>query len=379
MIKLHHAIKLLFTLFMAGDVSAQAWVQIGGSEITHFNFERVGQIISPTPDMNGPGPYYTCLVDMNDVEEFPFEYALYFSTDHVGAGSGIWLYVCNGIPSVAEHWKSYDQAVHDGDFDYLESKPAQNPIFVDTTQGSSTETPHANVIDGTVYMTYHNAHVGEHGSQSTILSTSPDGVNFSRINGDQDSVILHQERSGYEHTGYFRWGPNPFAGVAYDYVGYSLYGGGKNFRSAMWGSNNAIDWDLVEVFIPTEGYAVEGDNILIWHQLDPNTITSIGNGEYIAITTGGNRASGAEARIVEAYEIFLADDGKTMTRQSRKIMAQGVAGADDEEEVAEPTTIRIGDTWHMIYVGVKNGGGVNTVLGATGKLNMNAPVSQPLP
>ena len=64
--------------------------------------------------------------------------------------------LCSGDPTDAKNWKSYDQAVADGNFDYLENKPVANPIFVDTTQGRQTETPHANIIDNTVYMTYHN-------------------------------------------------------------------------------------------------------------------------------------------------------------------------------------------------------------------------------
>jgi len=46
--------------------------------------------------------------------------------------------------------------VADGDFDYLNDKPRANPIYIDKKQGSQTETPHANVIDGVVYMTYYH-------------------------------------------------------------------------------------------------------------------------------------------------------------------------------------------------------------------------------
>jgi len=46
--------------------------------------------------------------------------------------------------------------------------------------------------------------------------------------------------------------------------------------------------------------------------------------------------------------------------------------------LAEATTVRIGDTWHMIYVGTNNAGRTNTVLSATGKLNQQAPKSPPL-
>ena len=78
--------------------------------------------------MSDPGPYYPSLVEMRAVPNFPFEYALYFSTDHHRHEGGIWLYLCNGIPTEPKNWKSYDQAVKDGDFNYLSVKPKKNPI-----------------------------------------------------------------------------------------------------------------------------------------------------------------------------------------------------------------------------------------------------------
>ena len=144
----------------------------------------------PTPaNIPEPGPYYTCLVPMKDVESFPFDYALYFSPDHHRGEGGIWLYVCSGDPTDASNWTSYDDAVVAGHFDHLVNKPAANPIHLDNVQGTGhTETPHANVIDGVVYLTYHKNGI-EH-TQRTMLATSSDGVNFARINGDDDSVVL---------------------------------------------------------------------------------------------------------------------------------------------------------------------------------------------
>ncbi len=347
------------------------------SSTTHFTFKKHGKLISHPLNMNNPGPYYTCLVKMTGVKNFPYDYVLYFSTDHDDGKGGIWMYVCNGLPTVVDNWKSYDQAVEEGDFDYLSQKPMGNPIFIDTVQGSQTETPHANVLDGIVYMTYHNVGAGR--NQSTLLATSEDGVNFSRINGNKDSVILdYTGEPGDGHTGYFRWGVNPFSGVKYKYIGYSLHGGGYDYNSAMWASDNAIDWEKLEVFGPKEGLTVEEEYLLIWHELDPNSIVSLGNGEYTAICAAGNRAFGAMARVVELYQIFLANDGRTLTRKCRKIVAQGTDGSDDEEEVAEPTTVVIGDTWHMIYVGARAQGSSNTVMAASGKLNTFAPENSAL-
>lgn len=347
---------------------------------THFTFEKTGELISRPEGMPKPGPYYTTLVKMDDVERFPYEYALYFSTDHASGKGGIWLYVCNGLPTEAGNWVSYDRAVAAGKFDYLPDKPAANPIFVDTVQGRQTETPHANIIDRTVYMTYHNVAAGH--NQSTLLATSKDGVNFARINGDKDSVILDydpKKEVGDGHTGYFRWRPNPFPGVEHKYVGYALHGGGDDFHGSMWGSDDAIHWEKLQVFDSIEGYAVDGNRIVRRRTIDPGSIVDLGDGEYVAICSLGHRSSGGRARVLEFYEIYLADDGKTLTRECRKILGNGPAGALDEEELDEATTIVIGDTWHMIYVGTSEKGRRNTVMGAVGRFDGSAPRSERLP
>jgi hypothetical protein len=340
---------------------------------THFTLTKKGALIPRPKGMPKPGPYYTCLVNMAEVRRFPYEYALYFSTDHANGKGGIWLYLCNGNPTEAGNWKSYDKAVADGDFDYIKKKPKANPIFVDKVQGRQTETPYANVIRGTVYMTYHNA--GTRSGQSTLLATSEDGVNFDRINGDKDSIVVEQ---GRRHTGYLRWGPNPFSGVKHKYVGYSLYGGGRGSPLAMWGSNDALKWDRLAIFRPIYGHAIDKGKIIKWLNMDPNSIRDLGNGEYVAICGGGTRGSGNSTRLCELYEIFLADDGKTLTRKSRKILAKGPPGADDEEEVSTPTSAVLDGTWHVIYVGTKNRAGVNTVMGASGTFNKSAARSQTL-
>ena len=348
----------------------------GNDQCTHFSFKKRGKLISRPTGMPKPGPYYTCLVKMDGVDRFPYKYALYFSTDHDAGKGGIWLYVANGDPTDADSWKSYDQTVADGDFDYLQNKPVANPIFFDSVQGRQTETPHANVIDGTVYMTYHNVGAGH--NQSTLLATSPDGVNFTRIHGKNDSVILDydpRKEVGNGHTGYLRWRPNPFPDLDYKYVGYSLHGGGDDFYGAMWASNDAIHWDKLQVFDAIEGHAVEGNRIIRRRSIDPNSITDLGNGEFVAICSLGHRSSGGRPRRLELYEIFLGSDGKALTRRGRKILSNGPADSYDAEELETPTTIVIGNKWHMLYVGTRNKARENTVMGAVGTLDLSAPRS----
>ena len=347
-------------------------------EKRYFNFEKKGLLFETPSNMPEPGPYYPCLVPMDVLDHFPFDFALYFSTDHHGGRGGIWLYLCNGVPSESENWKSYDQAVADGHFDYMAEKPRKNPIFVDRIQGRHhTETPHVNIIDGKVFMTYH------HGKlfglwQQTLLATSSDGINFERIHGRKSSVILKAWGNG-GHTGYFRWAVNPFHRVEHGYIGYSLHGGGKNYHSAMWGSNDALKWDKLHVFTPREGLAMKDDDlIMIWHEINPNAVEKIGEDEYVLISAGGNRASGGEARVVKLFEIFLAGDGKTLTRECREVLSNGPLGSLDCEEAAEPTMVKIGDAWHMIYIGTCNNAQRNSVMAATGTFHPKAEPSKKL-
>ncbi|OGJ90378.1 MAG: hypothetical protein A2268_10170 [Candidatus Raymondbacteria bacterium RifOxyA12_full_50_37] len=114
--------------------------------------------------------------------------------------------------------------------------------------------------------------------------------------------------------------------------------------------------------------------IMIWHEINPNAVERIGEDEFVVVSAGGNRASGVATRVVELYEIFLAGDGRTLTRESRKVLARGPASAGDSEEAAEPTLARIRDAWHLVYVGASQKGKLNTVMAATGSFNPDAPL-----
>ncbi len=341
---------------------------------THFSFTKHGTLISRPPEMRKPGPFWPSIVKMNNVESFPFDYALYYSTDH-GKKGGIWLSVCSGDLTKPDNWKTYDQALVDGDFDYLEQKPKSNPIFIDTTQGRQTETPHANVIDGTVYMTYHNCGAGHR--QSTLLSISKDGVNLRRINGRKDSVILDynpRKESGNGHTGYFRWGPNRFSGLNWKYVGYSLHGGGAKPHYAMWGSNDIIHWKKLEILDASAGNCSIKGHRLSWPHIDPNSITPLGNGEYVAISAIREPSHGGSGSRSDIYEIVLSSKGNRLTRVPRKVLPDGLPGTDDERM---PSSIVVDDTWYMVYLAKKGRGksGPNELHMASGKLDIKAPKS----
>jgi hypothetical protein len=193
-------------------------------------------------------------------------------------------------------------------------------------------------------MTYHNLRAGA--KQATLLATSKDGVNFKRINGNKNSVILKGEpRQG--HTGYFRWGSNRFSELDYKYIGYSLYGEGHD---AMWGSNDIIRWKRLESLDLSVGNCSVKDRRMVWHDIDPNSITPLGNEEYVAISTIREPAHGGHGSNSGIYEIFLSSKGNCLTRVSRKILPDGRPGTGDERLA---NSIVVGDTWYIIYLAKK--------------------------
>jgi hypothetical protein len=324
------------------------------------------------------GAYYPCLVKMDGIKDFPYEYALFFSTDHASDKGGIWLYLKNGHPSEAIGWISYDEALSEGSFDYLDVKPAGNPIFVDTVVGRQTETPHANIIDGRICMTYHN-YLEYRNWQATMMAISEDGINFRKIS-EKDSAILLKPDDFLNHSGYFRWGRNIFTGVHYKYIGYSLRRGSIDHRSSVWGSDDAIHWDELQMINGwnTDLSVPEVDRFLIWHEMDPASIRKISDNEYVAICCAGTKAAGKMKRTTELYEIFLGPDGYTQTRMARKIIGIGDAGSEDSEECSSASTMLAGDSLHMVYVGTTGEGKINTVMGAVGDFSKKANPSPTL-
>jgi hypothetical protein len=335
-----------------------------------YEFNKVGPLVAPPTSINRDNPtigaYYTTVVNMDSIPGFPYKYAMYFSTDHARDKGGIWLYLCNGNPTEIANWISYDEALSQGKFDYIFEKPTRNPIYIDTISGFQTETPHANIIEGKVFMSYHNI-LNDKMGQATMMANSSDGINFTRICVGERGIILPIKKF-LNHTGYFRWGKNPFSKVYYKYIGYSLRKGTIDYRSAMWGSNDCLQWfELHRINGWNTGKALpENDRYIIWHEIDPNSIKKINENEYVVLTAGGSRAAGAMNRITELYEFYLASDGITQTRMARKVLTVGNSTSYDAEECSSPVTIECRDSIYLIYVGTAHNGYINTVMGATG-------------
>jgi len=157
-------------------------------------------------------------------------------------------------------------------------------------------------------------------------------------------------------------------------MGYSLRRGTVDYRSSMWGSNDAIHWDELQMINgwKTDQGIPEADRFLIWHEMDPTSVRKIKGNEYVAICCAGTRAAGKMERVTELYEVFLAPDGCTQTRMARKIIGVGGKGSDDSEECSSSAMTSIGDSLNMIYVGTTEAGKINTIMGAVGVFNPNA-------
>lgn len=332
------------------------------------HFSPVGPLIHRPESMPDPGPYFPSLVDLSQFSGVPFDAALYFSTDHHGGEGGVYAYFCRGSILEASNWISYDGAVGQGLLKPKGFFGSKNPLFLDEVQGNGhTETPHANVVEGKVFLTYHKNNIPP--TQKTLLATSEDVISFERVNGKEDSVILSYEPKtsyGDGHTGYFRWAENPFSGVDAKYVGYSLHGGGNDFFSAFWISENGEEWERKNVLKPIEGWGVEDPDMMItWHGLDPSSIEKLEDGSYCALCDISTRSSGADARKIHLAALHLAEDGVTLLSPV-KVVLKAEKGLDSEE-VATSTSLGVKDgVLEILYIGTTEEASKNTIMGAKG-------------
>lgn len=316
-------------------------------------FSKAGQVIAKPAEMtSGNGCYYSMAVDMSSVPNFPRRYAVYFSTDHAAGNGGIYLYITNDLTNQS-NYKSYTQAVIDGDFNYLSTKPSANPIYVDTIIGNQTETPEVRVIDGTVVLTYQNAGAGN--NQSTIRAKGVDGVNFTRdkIIIDYDNFTPAVAEIGDAHTGYFKWNVNKFSGVPYRYVGYSLHGGQTKPVMAQWGSNDPVngDWYLVDLMHRVAGRAKPPvGRFLEWNSIDLNTVRQMPDGNYLVLCDYENPSAGGGARDGALYEVILDSSGRTVVSQPIEVIPRGASGFD-QGEVAGASIITTPTLITGVYIG----------------------------
>lgn len=299
----------------------------------------------------------------------PYDWILYFSTDHVNGSGGTWAVLVSGDPTDSNNWVDYDTAIANGDFDYLPSKPSGNPVYIDTVSaGTQTETPCARVIDGVVYLTTHNNSGpsydgGDIREQTTAIATSSDGINFTR----QGYVLTYDPRfgAGTGHTGYFEWDVNDGKlNYPHTYIGYSIAGD----YSALWGTDVVTNqWELLQVWKKDVGRVVENvsgyTNPELVMTLSPSSLVKQDDGSLMALAEIREQGEGG-AQLVPRFSIpvLVADDGFTRLSYAGE-PAQG--GPDAVNQVVLRDTLEYQGRKFKVYRAV-GAGTSTTAVGAIG-------------
>lgn len=299
----------------------------------------------------------------------PYDWILYFSTDHVSGSGGTWVVLVSGDPTDSNNWVDYDTAIANGDFDYLPSKPSGNPVYIDTVSaGTQTETPCARVIDGVVYLTTHNNSGpgydgGDIREQTTSIATSSDGINFTR----HDYVLTYDPRfgTGTGHTGYFEWDVNDGKlNYPHTYIGYSTAGD----YSALWGTDVVTNrWELLQVWKKDVGRVVENvsgyTNPELVMTLSPSSLVKQDDGSLMALAEIREQGGGG-AQLVPRFSIpvLIADDGFTRLSYAGE-PAQG--GPDAVNQVVLRDTLEYQGRKFKVYRAV-GAGTSTTAVGAIG-------------
>lgn len=329
-----------------------------------YGFEKIGKVIDSPNEC-----YFPSLVDYRDVSWFPFDFAIYTSTDH-GAG-GIYLYCCNGDPRESSNWMTYDAALAAGWFDGVRGAPASNPIYTNTEGNSDTESPCVNIVGNQVYLTMHNSGFTKGGDnlQLTLLAISDDGITFTDYdNGSGSAVILNADGDDELHTGYFKWAANPFRNVSYDYIGYALKRGGDQSCMCMWGSNDAKTWvEISHLHHNRYGMGFTDGLQLNLINIDIKNIRRMSGDIYYTLCDVSDGTAGAGVGSRQLYGIYLEGDGYTVNRIARLELDNGAASSYDEAECTSPCTLSYNGS-DLLFYQSKSALDVNTVSVAEGDL-----------
>lgn len=279
----------------------------------------IGVVITPGATDRA---YYPQVIDVTALG-WPCDYVCIHSTDH--AAGGIYLHVCTGDPSSSGNWKSYDQALSDGDFDAVSPKASSNPIYNPSGVGSSVETPHANYIGGTWYMMTHQFNVpGADGQQSTTLGTGSGAFGLLNLSVYETPIMLDydpMEYPGDGHTGYFRWGVKPsyFTEIDYTYIGYSLHGGTDYSHNALWGSDDIVRWTRIAILDrECDGLGFTSSWAMQSRLHDVSGITDDG----FAILMVAEITAGGSFKKSELYQAKMSRDGLSIISRPELLLAQ---------------------------------------------------------
>ena len=362
---------------------------------TTYAVSAVTETITGTSDNTG---YWPWPIDLRGTADSGIaDFVLLYSTDHAADGSGgILIRFCRGDPMVAENWKGYQAAKTAGWLGSIASLPTfggTDRIIADgyTTSGASggsaavnpagftqLETACVYRIGSTWVMTLQANNVtGYRNVQATIRATSTDLINWT-LPASKGTILLNNPVTGVignGHTGYFRWGLNPFGtkylnsatGLPWAYVGYSLAGGSNASSIALWG------WDDPIAGTPTlirginnaygrfsDGKTPSGQGFRVL-SADIRTVAPLASGGYSALSYASGPNSGGGYSPGNIYEVGLDSFGTRVLSQGYEVLALS-PGTARSGMLETPSAIPdvAGNRW-LIFYSATNTSNLNAV------------------
>lgn len=336
-----------------------------------YSQAKTGPVVARQAQMaGGNGVYWGDLAKMPSTA-YPDRIFNYYTTDHDTGDGGIYLSVCVGNPKTAANWKNYGDAVAAGWLDDFTTKPAANPIFIGSQNVGSArqaETARVRKIGSQYVLTYQlgapiNSQAGgTYRNQATLRAFSSDGLNWARNTNVALLEVNAGQAIGNGHTGYLRWGLNPFPGIInpstgqkYLYVGYSLIGGTNRSTQGQWATDDPVagNWTFITPLHKASGRASPGgpyDNKFAfnWNTLNIDSIRQTRQG-WAAQMSALQIGSGTAEQIGSTYEVLFGDDGITMLGKPQLLIEKGAAGSYDESTASLTANIIFGNERIVMY------------------------------
>ena len=308
--------------------------------------------------------FWPYVVNGEDVPNWPsakYPLIMYSSPDHSANGdSGVYVRVYNselGPMTDGASWEEWQNVSSRTEFAHINKKTC--PIFVDSRY-MQTETPTVKIVDGTIYMFYHNngVYVGPNATQNTNLAVSTNGIDFST---DTAKAISYDPRyeQGDGHTGYARFKDNPITKYPYSYLSNATHGGGRSYTGAsdaIYGSNDLRAWD--ELFVIGRGThtkitdsAPNGWGVT-WIYMIHSVEDMIREGAYWRVTFNLRKDIVGDGVAAPYLTIeVLVDDDFYVVSEPNIIAPLGAAGEFDSQEMQNPTRFTYDGTQYCVYKG----------------------------
>ncbi len=315
------------------------------------------------------GPYYPQVHDLSMIPNFPGDkVAITFTSDHdYGGYDGVHLYYLkDGV------FVNYDDGVAAGDFDYLATKPAANPIYRDDVIGQQTETFHARYINGQWVGSYQQENIGSH--QSTLYCTSDDFVNWAR-----GGMLLDYDKEnnvGDGHSGYLTQALSRIASYPFKYFGTALHGGGGGYMQVC-GSDDPVNMQFVTTAITkynrgrvVESMGLDNEWSLKSVMCAPEMIRQIGR-EYYIPGPIGEPQQGLISTVNQMHWLPMDDTATVPKGVPQEMIPLGGSGEPDEKGLVSLSMLGDDCYYQSLNFGSDSR---HTVMKAT--INKNGPLIQ---